>query len=211
MSGEVSHWEKVYAGRAAHQLSWYQPRLDLSLEMIAEAKVPKDAGVIDIGGGDSTLVDDLLAAGYERITVLDISALALARAKARLGARGEAVTWIEADIANAALQPNAYDLWHDRATFHFLTDAGLRRRYVETCRRAVSPGGAVILATFAPDGPDSCSGLPTMRYGAEELERELGEGFRLMGTRREVHTTPLKRIQAFVYCRFERRETINSR
>jgi ubiquinone/menaquinone biosynthesis C-methylase UbiE len=194
------HWEKVYATKAATEVSWFQPHAQLSLKLIHDAGVPASAAIIDVGGGASTLVDDLLAEGYEAVTVLDLSSSALAAAKTRLGGRASQVQWIEANALEAGLPAHAYDVWHDRAVFHFLTAEQDRRAYVQAVLRAVKPGGLVIVATFAQDGPTQCSGLPVMRYGAHELHAEFGEPFVLLGHERESHHTPAGNEQKFVYC-----------
>jgi ubiquinone/menaquinone biosynthesis C-methylase UbiE len=194
------HWEKVYATKATTEVSWFQQHAQLSLKLIREAGIPTSASIIDVGGGASTLVDDLLAVGYKTVTVLDLSGSALAAAKARLGTRAAQVHWIEANVVEAELPALAYDVWHDRAVFHFLTAARDRRAYVQAVLRAVKPGGLVIVATFAEDGPTQCSGLPVMRYGANELHAEFGEPFVLLGHERESHHTPAGGEQRFVYC-----------
>lgn len=194
------HWEKIYATRAAHELSWFQPHAERSLALIRAAGVSPSARIIDVGGGVSTLVDDLLDAGYRDITVLDLSANALAVARARLGSRAEGVRWLEADVLAADLPVHRYDVWHDRAVFHFLTANTDRRAYVRQVLRAVRPGGLVIVATFALDGPSQCSGLDVMRYDAEGLHAEFGEPFILLAHTSEAHQTPAGRIQQFTYC-----------
>ncbi|MGH2568713.1 MAG: class I SAM-dependent methyltransferase, partial [Bacteroidota bacterium] len=183
---------------------WYKPRLEISLQLIERANIPKSASLIDIGGGDSSLVDDLIQAGYSQLTVLDISSAALERARARLANRADTVTWLNADITQAKLPPYSYDLWHDRAMFHFLTDPASRSDYIRLCQTAVKPGGTVIVATFASDGPEQCSGLSTMRYAPEDLERQFGVSFQLVETVPELHKTPLGKIQSFVYCLFKK-------
>ncbi len=160
----------------------------------------RDAGIIDVGGGASTLVDDLVANGYTDLTVLDLSAAALNAARKRLGAQESKVRWIEADITRVELPANRYDIWHDRAVFHFLTDAADRAAYVQTVLRSVKPGGHVIVATFGEDGPLQCSGLPVMRYSADELHDQFGAAFQLLDHRREEHHTPSGAVQQFVYC-----------
>ena len=157
--------------------------------------------MIDVGGGDSRLAAGLVTRGVTCITVLDVSGAALARARARLGAGSSLVTWIEADVTSDWIAPAA-DIWHDRAVFHFLTDVDERRRYADRVRRAVKPGGSAIIATFADDGPQRCSGLPVVRYSPDALSAELGAGFELRDTVREEHRTPSGVIQQFVYCRF---------
>ncbi len=194
------HWESVYSARGPSEVSWYQPRLRNSLSLMEKAAVTRDARILDVGGGLSTLADDLLAMGYHDITVLDLSAAALAAAQARLGAAAAAVTWVESDILNAELPLQYYDVWHDRAVFHFLTAPDDRRRYVETVRRSVRPGGHVIVATFGPEGPLQCSGLSTMRYDPKGLHREFGKGFELRDSLVEIHKTPGGKDQQFIYC-----------
>jgi ubiquinone/menaquinone biosynthesis C-methylase UbiE len=194
------HWEKVYKTKSTTDVSWFQEHAQLSLELIGQTGVSKDARIIDVGGGASTLVDDLLEAGYSNLTVLDLSMAALDAAKARLGDRAATVTWIAGDITQVALPPAAFDVWHDRAVFHFLTAREEREAYVRAVRHAVKPGGHVIVATFAEDGPDKCSGLPVMRYSAEALHAEFGSPFTLLQQRREAHHTPFGTVQQFIYC-----------
>ncbi len=199
-----SHWDGIYRTKAPGQVSWFQERAELSLRLIRGAHVPKSARIIDVGGGSSPLVDDLLADGYRHITVLDISRTALEAVKGRLGPRAAGVTWMEADITRADLASNAYDLWHDRAVFHFLVEADDRRRYVESARRAIKPGGHLIMATFALDGPSECSGLNTMRFDAQSLAREFGDRFQIIESLIETHHTPFGTDQKFVYCHLRR-------
>jgi ubiquinone/menaquinone biosynthesis C-methylase UbiE len=194
------HWEKVYTTKATDTVSWFQPHADLSLDLIKATGISHDAAIIDVGGGASTLVDDLLANGYTDLSVLDLSAAALAAAQRRLGARAAKVQWIEADVTKADLPARRFDVWHDRAVFHFLTSAEDRAAYVQTVFRAVKPGGHVIVATFAEDGPNRCSGLPVMRYRADELHAEFGEAFALLRHQKEAHHTPSGKVQQFVYC-----------
>lgn len=162
----------------------------------------KEAAILDVGGGASTLVDGLLDAGYRDLTVLDIAPTALRQARDRLGMRAERVKWVEADVLTASLQPASIVLWHDRAVFHFLADADARAAYVDQVRRALRPGGCMIIATFAEDGPTRCSGLDVVRYSAEELHTSFGADFRLLDTRRERHRTPSGVEQSFRYCVF---------
>jgi SAM-dependent methyltransferase len=194
------HWESVYTTKPEDGVSWYQEHAELSLKLIRGTGAALNASIIDVGGGASTLVDDLLRDGYSAITVLDISWAALETARARLGVRANAVVWLEGDITKATLPVHAYDIWHDRAVFHFLTEADDRRAYVQTVLRAVKPGGHVIVATFAEDGPLQCSGLPVKRYSAAELHQEFGEPFLLLRNEREEHHTPAGTVQKFVYC-----------
>jgi ubiquinone/menaquinone biosynthesis C-methylase UbiE len=160
----------------------------------------RGAAVLDVGAGASTLVDGLLAAGYRRITVLDLSAAALAQARQRLGPAAGGVTWLEADVLTAPLPPAAFDVWHDRAVFHFLTADGERRQYIAQVRRAVRPGGHVMVATFAEDGPERCSGLEVARYSPGALQGQFGPDFTTVESRRDEHRTPKGVVQAFTYC-----------
>jgi SAM-dependent methyltransferase len=194
------HWERIYSTKATDAVSWYQEHAVSSLQMIRATRLPKDAAIIDVGGGASTLVDDLLADGYSNLTVLDLSRAALEAARERLGSRAAAVRWLEADITKVDLAPLEYDLWHDRAVFHFLTGEGDRAAYVRAVLRSVKPGGHVIVATFAEDGPAQCSGLPVVRYNAHLLHSEFGESFTLLDHQAEEHRTPFGTIQKFIYC-----------
>lgn len=200
------HWEKVYTTRASDEVSWFQEHAALSLRFIQETGFGKNAALIDVGGGASTLVDDLAAKGYSDLTVLDLSAAALATAKQRLGAYADAVHWIEGDITQAQLPVNRFDIWHDRAVFHFLTDPKDRKAYVERVKRAVRLSGHVIIATFAEDGPEKCSGLPVQRYRPETLHAEFGDDFSLIEHQKEAHHTPSGLVQQFIYCHFRKGE-----
>lgn len=194
------HWNHVYSTKATDGVSWFQEHATQSLQFIQATGACKSASIIDVGGGASTLTDDLLTEGYKKITVLDLSGSALSAAKSRLGGRAAAVEWIEADITEVELPRHAYDVWHDRAVFHFLTTPEARHAYVNAVLRAVKPGGHVIVATFAEDGPTQCSGLPVMRYNASELHAEFGSPFQLVRHEREDHHTPFGTTQKFVYC-----------
>lgn len=194
------HWETVYEQKSPLEVSWYQSDPLLSLELIQNTGIPQDAAIIDVGGGASILVDRLLASGYRNVSVLDLSAKALAYAQARLGGTSHRATWIEADIT-AFIPPINYDLWHDRAVFHFLTNAEDRRKYVDVLKHGVRSGGHVIIAAFAIGGPTQCSGLDIVQYDAEKLSETLGEQFRLAEERVELHITPANREQKFVYFR----------
>lgn len=198
MSGK-EHWEQVYESKSPQAVSWFQPQAEISLRLIRQA-TPGEAAVIDVGGGASTLVDSLLDAGYRRPTVLDLAGSALSAARQRLGARAADVEWIEANILQAPLPRHAYDVWHDRAVFHFLTAAADRAAYVRQVLHAVRPGGHVIVASFAEDGPEKCSGLPVVRYHPDELHAEFGAPFALLHHERETHLTPAGGSQEFVYC-----------
>ena len=195
-----AHWENVYSTKAADAVSWFQPHADLSLGLIKATGVGTNAAIIDVGGGASTLAEDLAAEGYCDLTVLDLSAAALAAARARMGRLADNVRWIEADITQAELPVARFDIWHDRAVFHFLTDPADRAAYVQTVLRSVKSGGHVIVATFAEDGPLQCSGLPVMRYRPGELHDQFGDAFTLLQHRREEHRTPFGTVQQFVYC-----------
>jgi ubiquinone/menaquinone biosynthesis C-methylase UbiE len=200
-----AHWEAVYGSRAPAELSWYQPQPTRSLELLDQLGVGPSTSLIDVGGGASTLVDALLDRQLGEITVLDISGAALEHAKRRVGARSSAVVWIEADITRTDLEADAYDVWHDRAVFHFLTNEADRRRYVAAASRAIRPGGAAVIATFSMHGPMRCSGLDVMRYDAERLVRELGGAFSLERTLDDVHHTPSGGAQAFTFTVLRRR------
>ena len=195
-----THWEHIYETKAPTQVSWYQEHARFSLEYIRNTGIQKTDAIIDVGGGASTLVDDLIADGYQDISILDVSAVALQLARQRLGTHAVDVNWIEANITQADLPEQAYDLWHDRAVFHFLTQAIDRQRYIDTVRHTVRVGGHIILATFAPDGPERCSGLEVVRYSPESLHREFGGDFEVVDSTREIHHTPFGKEQKFIYC-----------
>jgi SAM-dependent methyltransferase len=193
-----SHWENVYAAKRENEVSWFQENPAPSLELIDLARPTFQSAIVDIGGGASRLVDCLLDRGFTEVTVLDISAAALAAARARLGERAGQVQWIVADVTRWR-PARTFDLWHDRAAFHFLTDPADRLAYVACMRKAIKPGGHVIIGTFATDGPEKCSGLPVQRYDEAGLTRELGEGFELIGSRRHEHSTPWNSTQRFLF------------
>jgi 2-polyprenyl-3-methyl-5-hydroxy-6-metoxy-1,4-benzoquinol methylase len=195
-----TYWENVYTTNAPESVSWYRAHLETSLALIEQAAVALSASIIDIGGGESTFVDDLLLRGYKNLTVLDVSRTAIEVTKKRLGSVAEQVRWLVGDIFEIALEPHAYDLWHDRAVFHFLTTAERRLAYVRQVTRAVKPGGHVIVSTFGPEGPTKCSGLEVMRYDAESLHGEFGGRFRLVQSSKELHQTPIGTAQQFLYC-----------
>jgi 2-polyprenyl-3-methyl-5-hydroxy-6-metoxy-1,4-benzoquinol methylase len=195
----ASHWNSVYSAKAPDSVSWYLPHLATSLELIKRF-APRWPSVIDVGGGESTLADDLLAEGCRYITVLDISEEAINVSKKRLGVLSTYITWRVDDITKADLPRNYYDVWHDRAVFHFLTNEEDRRAYVERVAHSVKPGGHVIIATFGPEGPTKCSGLDVVRYDADALHSEFGKAFRLLKSRTEVHKTPWGTEQQFLYC-----------
>jgi 2-polyprenyl-3-methyl-5-hydroxy-6-metoxy-1,4-benzoquinol methylase len=195
-----THWEKVYATKAPDAVSWYRPHLETSLALIERTTAGYSASIIDIGAGESTLVDDLLATGYENITVLDVSQTAVDVTKKRLGLLAKKIDWIVGDITQVQLEPFAYDVWHDRAVFHFLASTEQRAAYVRSVAKAVNPGGHVIVSTFGPEGPTKCSGLEVMRYDTESLHTEFGTRFRLVESLKELHRTPFGTTQQFLYC-----------
>ena len=195
-----THWEKVYGTKRADEVSWFQREPAMSLNLIRQVAHDRSARIIDVGGGTSSLVDRLTDDGYSNVTVLDVSATALAHARARLGTRGAGVGWLEADITTTTLPEKSVDVWHDRAVFHFLTNAADREAYIHLVRHAVRPGGHVIVATFAEDGPTKCSGLPVVRYSPASLHREFDGGFELVRSESEQHVTPSGQRQSFVYC-----------
>lgn len=197
------HWEQVYASKDAREVSWFQPSPEISLEMIDRAGLTVGSRVIDVGGGASSLVDHLLDRQFA-VTVLDIANEPLAVARERLGLAAAQVQWIVADITS--WRPSVeVDLWHDRAVFHFLTQPTQRRQYIAALEAALRPEGWLVMATFAPDGPEKCSGLPVQRWAVEDLARELGGGFELVHDRREEHRTPVGSPQAFTWALFKRR------
>lgn len=196
------HWEKVYATKQPHEVSWTQEVPDASLRLIHEAGLPKSAPVIDIGGGDSRLVDFLLEEGYEDITVLDISEAALDRARKRLGDKGNLVTWIASDIRDFRPE-RQYSIWHDRAAFHFLTSPGDIATYVDITSKAVK--NYMVIGTFSETGPEKCSGLPVSRYRAAQLTKLFAGSFDNISCIREDHITPFNTVQNFLFCSFRKR------
>ena len=194
------HWEQVYSTKSSDSVSWFQEHAELSLLLIHNTGLSRGAAIIDVGGGASTLVDDLVAESYSDLTVLDLSSSAISVAKQRLGKHAEAVDWMVGDITLAEFPAHRFDIWHDRAVFHFLTNPNDRHAYVERVMRSVRPGGHVIIATFAENGPEQCSGLPVIRYRPESLHAEFGDAFQLVEHKQEVHHTPSGSNQQFVYC-----------
>ncbi len=197
-SDPQEHWQTVYETKAPTDVSWYQPVPQRSLALIQSTGLPLSAALLDVGGGTSTLVDHLLAAGFSDITVLDVALSALEATVARLGTAGTPIQMIAADVT-AWQPPRRYDLWHDRAVFHFLVDAALRERYLAVLRSAIAPGGYLVMATFGPEGPTRCSGLDVRRYSAAELSAVLGPAFRRVTSDIEDHTTPGGNVQQFMY------------
>jgi len=200
------HWDKVYATKGFNSVSWYSPHLNKSLQLIEEICPVRAAAILDIGAGESTLVDDLLLRGYRDLSVLDISSNAIEFTKRRveqLGDKSEQVNWHVGDITQYEFGAKQFDLWHDRAVFHFLTDQAAQRAYVDKVQRAVKPGGHVLMATFGPNGPLQCSGLDVVRYDQKKLQQVFGDGFELLGSELTDHHTPMGTDQQFLYCWFK--------
>lgn len=202
---DKKHWEGIYERKDSKEVSWYRAHLDVSLDLIRETGLSLDARIIDVGGGASTLVDDLLDLGYTKVSVLDISKAALEVAKTRLGAKSANATWIEASILDYKFDANSFDLWHDRAVFHFLTAGEDQERYVDQVAFAVKPAGFLVIGAFAQDGPTKCSGLNVAQYSVQDLTRRFDNAFRLLRSRRELHQTPAGAGQSFTYVLMQRR------
>lgn len=195
------HWNTVYGTKAEGDVSWFEARPDVSLRLLDAAGITTASCVLDVGGGDSHLTECLVARGLTCLAVLDVSGEALARCRARLGAAAGVPTWLEVDVTGDwSLSPR--DIWHDRAVFHFLVDPADRDRYRERLWATLKPGGSAIIATFAPDGPERCSGLPVQRYSAGTLAATLGDGFALVDSVAHQHATPWGSTQSFQYARF---------
>ncbi len=194
------HWDEVYTRKASNEVSWYRPHLEQSLKLIDEAGLTPEAAIIDVGAGASTLVDDLLDRGYRRLSMLDLSERGLDVSMTRLGDRAASVQWLVGDVTTLALPEATYDVWHDRAVFHFLTDPEQRARYVQAVRRSLKPGGRVIIATFSHEGPSTCSRLEVARYEEGELHAVFGDDFVPLRCVSEMHQTPSGKPQAFLYC-----------
>lgn len=195
-----NHWETVYQTKDSSHVSWYTPHLDTSLNLIRQIAPDQNTAILDVGSGASTLADDLLNAGYHHLDVLDISSHALAITQARLGKQAKQVQWLMGNVLEVDLPLAHYDVWHDRAVFHFLTEPDQRERYVQQVRKAVKPGGCVIIATFGTEGPQQCSGLKVMRYDATSLHGEFGNDFQLQDSLTVNHQTPVGGMQQFLYC-----------
>jgi len=202
-SDRKAHWENIYSTKGEAEVSWFQETPTPSLELLALVGARPTSAIADIGGGASRLVDSLLEAGFEQITVMDLSAQALAVARKRLGEKASKVKWIVADAATWE-PPQLYDVWHDRATFHFLTSEEEQRAYIDRLKRGLRVGGHVIIGAFAPDGPEKCSGLPVARHSAESLSGHLGQAFTLVDSRRHEHVTPWGAAQKFQFSTFKR-------
>jgi len=204
MTGDPrEHWEGRYRSGAPEKLGWYRPRLDTSLELIRWISPSRDARLVDIGGGASTLIDDLLAEDLDSVTVLDVSPAAMAIARDRLGPLADRVDWLDGNILSVDLAPHSFDIWHDRAAFHFLVEEGERHQYLRQLTSALGPGGHVVIGTFSPAAPAKCSGLPIQRYTLEQLAATFVPGFRLVESREEAHRTPGGTAQPYVYALFE--------
>ncbi len=200
MIHSADHWENVYRNKNFDAVSWYAPHLGESLRLIEQLCPDKTAAIVDVGGGESTLVDDLLHRHYLDLSVLDISAAAIEFTKRRVGAKAKQVNWHVGDITRYSFGEKKFTLWHDRAVFHFLTDPAARQEYVDLVRSSVKPGGYVLMATFGPNGPLKCSGLDVVRYDEKSLHNEFGEGFSLQGSELTQHQTPIGADQQFLYC-----------
>lgn len=198
--GHDYHWEGVYGAKSPEEMSWYEPHLETSLEWIIEAASDHFSSIIDVGGGSSPLVDDLRADGYRSVTVLDISSTAIARSQERLGTVAGEIHWMNEDVTRCPLPNAAFDIWHDRAVFHFVTRQEDRDAYLNCVRKSLKPSGQVIIATFSPNGPRSCSGLPVSRYDAVSLQEQFGGDFHLVKSAMVMHRTPAGDIQEFIYC-----------
>jgi ubiquinone/menaquinone biosynthesis C-methylase UbiE len=195
-----THWEKVYRTKAPDAVSWYLPHLETSLALVKRTGASLTSSIIDVGGGESTLADDLVKRGYQNVTVLDISETAINVSKRRMGEAADHVHWLVADVLAMELKPIAFDVWHDRAVFHFLTTTEQRLAYVRNVARSLKRGGHVIVSTFGPEGPRKCSGLEVMRYDADSLHDQFGARFRLIESSQELHETPQGATQQFLYC-----------
>ena len=205
MTEPKTHWENIYITKSSKDLSWYTPHLAKSLELILGLGLPKDAPIIDVGGGASTLPDDLLVKGFKNITVLDISGEALKVSKDRLGNKASFIQWLEADVTQVSFKANYYDLWHDRAVFHFLTKSEDRKKYIHNLGGTLKSGGYLLMATFGPNGPLKCSGLEIIRYSVDNIKGELGDTFQLEKHSMEAHKTPFDTTQEFLYSLFKKK------
>ncbi len=201
---EIEHWDNIYATRSARQVGWYTPRLETSLNWINDLELAAEASIIDVGGGASTLVDCLLASDFKNITLLDLAKSAISVTKQRLASKSTSVSWLQGDITQITLPHEAFELWHDRAVFHFLIETEQRQRYRDALQHALKPGGYFIVGAFSLDGPEQCSGLPVQRYNWEQLSNQFGDSFELKRHQYETHRTPSGIEQAYVYCLFQK-------
>jgi ubiquinone/menaquinone biosynthesis C-methylase UbiE len=197
-----SHWEGIYESKSPPETSWFQPHLQMSLDWISHAVPDQSASIIDVGGGESTLVDDLLAKGYLTLTVLDLAEAALKKSQERLGPEAKRIHWLLGDVTRVSLPSRNYDVWHDHAVFHFFTESKQRFAYVNRLASSLKIGGHLIISTFGPEGPERCSGLPIQRYDAEMLQKEFGCDFRIVKSSLVEHQTPFGIAQQFLYCHF---------
>jgi SAM-dependent methyltransferase len=200
--GVQTYWDQIYGAKSPEETSWYQPHLQTSLRWISEATQDRSAAIIDVGGGESTLVDDLYTQGYHTLTVLDVAGAAIKKSQKRLGTVARSINWVVGDVTTVALPFHTYNLWHDRAAFHFLIEPEQRLAYVRQLTKALKAGGQVVISTFGPQGPQRCSGLDTKRYDAESLHREMGPDFQLVRNSVVEHRTPSGATQQFLYCQF---------
>jgi len=207
MNGGAQYWQTIYANKGDIQTSWYRPHLETSLRLIDGRRLPANAAIIDVGAGRSTLVDDLIARGFRDLTALDVAPAALTQARRRLGVAGDIVRWITGDVLSAELPGSRYDLWHDRAAFHFLTKPAQQERYAAVAARSVREGGYLLVATLARDGPGRCSSLPVGRYDAANLAARFAPAFVPVSDAREEHRTPADAIQPFTYLLLRRTDT----
>jgi len=198
----TEHWENVYQNKPADRVGWYKPRLQSSLEWIGGLGLESDAPLIDVGGGASTFVDDLLDNGLRAVTVLDMSASALEQSKSRLGNRANLVKWLVGDVTSVELPRDHFELWHDRAAFHFLATRNEQERYRDRLLAALKPGGRLVIGTFAPEAPPTCSNLPVQRYDSVLLAETLGDELELLRHHKEMHVTPSGVEQMYLYCLF---------
>lgn len=197
-----SHWEGIYESKSSPETSWFQPHLQTSLDWISDAVPDRSASIIDVGGGESTLADDLLARGYRDLTVLDLAEAAIQKSQERLGPAAEQIKWLVGDVTRVSLPSRNYDVWHDHAVFHFFSDSKQRFAYVNQLATSLRIEGHLVISTFGPEGPERCSGLLTQHYDAELLHQELGSDFRLVRSALVEHQTPFGTTQQFLYCHF---------
>ncbi len=202
--GEAEHWEQIYASRSCRQVGWYAPHLETSIKWIAELDLAAGDPIIDVGGGASTLVDDLLLAGHNNLTVLELSENAIALSRERLGAKSDSITWLQQDVTQSELPSRHFKLWHDRAVFHFLINPQQQQQYKDALLEALTVDGHFIIGAFDPEAPPQCSGLPVQRYSAEMLCSRFAKEFRLKHQHHEIHRTPSGLEQSYVYCLFQR-------
>jgi len=201
---ETEHWEEIYSTRSASQVGWYAAHLETSIKWITELKLAPEDPLIDIGGGASTLVDDLLKSGHRNLTVLDLSRRALQLSQQRLNQQSSAITWLNGDVTEIELPPKYFCMWHDRAVFHFLIEAEAQQQYRDAMLKTLKIGGYFLIGTFSPDAPPQCSGLPVQRYTSDLLGKIFGKEFELKRQQNEIHYTPSGVEQAYIYCLFLR-------